>query len=98
MFSGVLKSGSPTPKDTTDSPASFIAFAFAEIASVSEGEIAEILFAVLCFMFFLRFVKFSNISILLLFFKESNYNHPLFTTFIEKFIYFYLFNLFIRLL
>ena len=45
MCSGVLKSGSPTPKLTTSSPAAFIAFALALIASVSEGEMVRILFA-----------------------------------------------------
>ena len=38
MCAGVGKSGSPTPKLTTLSPAAFIAFAFALIASVCEGE------------------------------------------------------------
>ena len=45
MCSGVLKSGSPTPKLTTSSPAAFIAFALALIASVSEGEMVRIRFA-----------------------------------------------------
>jgi hypothetical protein len=66
MFWGVLKSGSPTLKDTTLSPACFIAFAFAEIASVREGEIADILDATLFFISgFLR--EFINYIILLFF-------------------------------
>jgi hypothetical protein len=47
---GVLKSGSPTPKEITFSPACFIAFAFADIARVRDGEIAVILFAILFFI------------------------------------------------
>ena len=58
ICSGVLKSGSPTPKDTTDSPASFIAFAFAEIANVKDGAIAEILVAIL---FFITYSKLKNL-------------------------------------
>jgi hypothetical protein len=50
MCVGVLKSGSPTPKEMTFSPASFIAFAFALMASVKEGEIVRIRFASLSFI------------------------------------------------
>ena len=50
MCPGVLKSGSPAPKDTTDSPAAFMAFALAVIASVSDGAMEEILEAILCFI------------------------------------------------
>lgn len=38
IYSGVLKSGSPAPNDTTSIPCAFIALDFAVIASVSEGE------------------------------------------------------------
>ena len=46
----VIQSGSPTPNDTTLSPAAFIAFAFADMARVSEGAMADILFAILFFI------------------------------------------------
>lgn len=51
MFAGVLKSGSPAPKEMTGSPAAFIAFALAVTASVREGEMAAILDAILLFIY-----------------------------------------------
>jgi hypothetical protein len=43
----VLKSGSPTPKEMTGSPSAFIAFAFAVIARVKDGEMELTLSAIL---------------------------------------------------
>ena len=53
IWAGVLKSGSPAPKETTGSPAAFMAFAFAVIASVSDGAMADILEAILLFIRFI---------------------------------------------
>ena len=39
MYAGVGKSGSPAPKPMTSTPAAFISFARASIASVGEGAI-----------------------------------------------------------
>jgi hypothetical protein len=66
----VLKSGSPTLNDTTLSPAAFIAFALAEIARVSDGEMDNILPAILFFIKFLRGIYFL-LSYFTVFFKEN---------------------------
>lgn len=47
MCCGVLKSGSPAPKPMIDFPSAFIAFAFAVIARVRDGEMEEILLVML---------------------------------------------------
>ena len=44
MLAGVMKSGSPTPKLITFSPAAFISADFADIASVIEGAMPLTLF------------------------------------------------------
>jgi hypothetical protein len=73
-----LKSGSPTPKEMTGSPSAFIAFAFAVIAKVKDGEIPLTLSAILFFIKHIPLVKIFIPIYFTFFFKIMQGNENIF--------------------